>query len=73
MKFLIAIDCDNAAFDDLSFAHEIERILWTTAGKLKVQYPTKPEYVHDMVETGPLRDVNGNTVGAWTLDYEGRS
>lgn len=58
MKFAIAIDMDNAAFEDANGA-EVARILEDAAravyGSLNVG------------DTGPLRDVNGNKVGTWSV------
>lgn len=61
MKFLVQIDCDNAAFDDRNA--EVARILHELANKVKcgdvdnhigrTQYRT-------------LHDINGNSVGGAT-------
>lgn len=53
MLFRLTIDSSNAAFDD---AAEVARILRELALTIEAE-PNRSK--------GPLRDVNGNTVGAW--------
>jgi hypothetical protein len=58
MAFKVEFATDSAAFSD-DFSNEVSRILcklgdefrdgWTPSGK----------------ESGPIKDVNGNTVGGW--------
>jgi hypothetical protein len=57
MKFVVEIDCDNAAFeaeegDDVGRATEVARILEVAADK-----------VRNMYESVTLYDINGNNVG----------
>lgn len=56
MKFIIEIDCDNAAFADECDA-EVARILRSFADKLTAR-------TVDLHDWPTLRDVNGNRVGA---------
>lgn len=52
MEYRITIDLDNAAFEDNP--NELARILESLA---------EPTYNHHEAYTGPLKDINGNTVG----------
>jgi hypothetical protein len=52
----IKFKTDNAAFED-GFMTECARILRELATELE-------EYGND---NGPIRDINGNTIGSWTL------
>jgi len=59
MKITININMDNAAFEDEG---EVKRILNTMVDRMD-----------DIVrpgDGGKLRDVNGNTVGNWTVEEE---
>jgi hypothetical protein len=56
MRFFVAIDCDNAAFEDQPGA-EVARILLEIARKTPLFSFAHPE------STYPLRDVNGNICG----------
>lgn len=58
MKFLLRIECDNAAFEQCSGA-EVARILRSLAEQIE----------GDSLECGigKLRDINGNQVGKWTV------
>lgn len=55
MRFNLSIDCDNAVFEDEP-ATEIARIMATVA-----------ERVTEGGIGGNVRDLNGNTVGGWTV------
>lgn len=61
MKFIIQIDCDNAAFDGEPLG-EIVRILEVEVKKMK-------RWVGDGATAwnGGLQDINGNTVGRAVL------
>jgi len=54
MKFKLNFNMDNAAFGDPDL--EIARILHEIADK-----------VERGIQGGPVRDINGNNVGAWTI------
>ena len=54
MKYVIEIDCENAAFEEEP-AREIVRILRHVADQLAWEYVP-----HDVIQ---LRDLNGNRVG----------
>ena len=56
MTFSLEIECDNAAFET-GLRYEIERIVRRALDDLK-----------DGAIDGKLRDVNGNTVGEWSLE-----
>jgi hypothetical protein len=56
-KFLLELDTDNEAFAE-DWAIEVRRIL-----KALVVGEHGPRYDRD---AGTVRDVNGNTVGAWS-------
>lgn len=63
-RFNLSIDMDNAAFDpdllDGSPNAEVARILRDLADRLDSDEGS-------MAAQGSVRDVNGNTVGTWTL------
>lgn len=52
----IEFNTDNAAFDDGCW-EEINRILKDISDKVRFGY-----------EYGPVRDINGNKIGQWSLD-----
>lgn len=56
-KFTLAINCDNAAFEDVGAPFEIARILSEVAEKLDTG-----SY------RGSIRDANGNVVGSYALE-----
>jgi hypothetical protein len=56
MKFTLEINCDNAAFEGSGRNFEVVRILH----KLGKDFARSDS---DAMESGNLRDVNGNTVG----------
>lgn len=56
MKFILEIDCDNAAFEP-DAKREIARILRRAASKID----DNDSYQH-------LRDINGNKVGKWEIE-----
>ena len=53
-RLVVSIECDNAAFEDLS--HECARILRAVAEKLKAGR-----------EEGKIMDANGNSVGRFEI------
>jgi hypothetical protein len=55
MKLKLEVQCDNAAFGD-AFEAELARILRVAADRIA-----------QGADRGNLRDVNGNTVGAFKL------
>jgi hypothetical protein len=57
MKFVMEVECDNAAFEGDELYMEMERIF---AG------------LHDRLHThsGTIRDSNGNRVGKWAFEGE---
>lgn len=57
MQFSLTIDTDNAAFEDTD--SELKRCLEATARVVGCSGTFRGE--------GPILDVNGNTVGRWTL------
>lgn len=57
--FHLSIEIDNAAFQDNNAPHEIARILREAADKIA-----------DGQTLGKLRDINGNTVGAFNYDQD---
>ncbi len=65
MKFTLEIDCEGAAFGetDAERCEEIARILRRTAERFQTNLYAAPI-------TRGLVDLNGNTVGQWTLDAE---
>lgn len=58
MNVTVTIDTDNAAFAD-DAGWEVARILRELADRLAVD-------IHQC-HAGPIRDVNGNTCGTWTV------
>jgi hypothetical protein len=56
MRFMLQIDCDNAAFEGDELYMETGRIVATVA-----------ELVSDGQTSGFCRDSNGNRVGTWSL------
>jgi len=62
MRFVLTMDCGNAAFDDEMRDVEIARILRETA--------TKIEEGDSLVPSWSLYDINGNNVG--TAEIRGR-
>lgn len=58
--FTLTINTDNAAFEDKAVGFEVARILHALANDLE---DCGPDHVTKM-----LRDINGNTVGSWTLE-----
>ena len=57
VKFILEINCDNAAFDE-SPATEVARIVRNAA-----------ERVEEGIWPGNLRDSNGNTVGSFRFSH----
>ena len=55
--FVVEFSCDHAAFDEGSISEEIARIL----GKLAERFRS------DGCSSGPIRDINGNTIGSYGL------
>jgi len=55
MKFVMEIECDNAAFEEAP-GHELARIIETAAVR-----------VREGVHWGKLRDINGNQVGRFDI------
>lgn len=62
--FTISINTGNAAFKE-NLDEEIARILTELAERSIRHGYMIPS------DTGKLRDVNGNTVGSWTLELDG--
>lgn len=66
-KFTLTINTDNAAFDaEADDAHQTEHDNARNAEVARIL-----RYAADRVEygtIGPLRDVNGNTVGSYSFD-----
>lgn len=62
-RFTLAIECDNAAFDEL--AVELARTLRHVAATVEVA--DSAERLHG---SSPVRDVNGNTIGAWHFEAD---
>lgn len=56
MTFKLEIETDNAAFEE-DPAPELRRLLFVVA-----------EHVHAGRKDGKVQDVNGNTVGAWSIE-----
>lgn len=54
-QFTLSIDTDNAAFGD-DASHEVSRLLDEASEQMKNGFTS-----------GYLRDVNGNSVGHWSL------
>lgn len=64
MKIQIELNCDNAAFNDLGFRFEVERILDTCKHKIEAQLRRSDGCVCTAPEVDDkLLDINGNTVG----------
>lgn len=59
MAFTLKIETDNAAFDE-NHGEEVARILREIADNLN--------FGNVFGLDGTARDINGNTVGEWTLD-----
>ncbi len=57
MRFLVEIDCDNAAFED-DPTHEVVRLLRQIVRRLE----------KDGESRGGLRDVNGNSCGSYKYE-----
>lgn len=57
MSFILAINTDNAAFEDDEHHHELARILLWCAERIEC----------DGVTESAIMDVNGNTVGVYRL------
>lgn len=57
VAFKLTIETDNAAFQDGEPAFEVARILREVADAME-----------NGTNEGPVRDVNGNRVGTFTLD-----
>lgn len=53
----IQFDTDNAAFEELGYWEQIDAILKDISYKVRLGY-----------EYGPVRDMNGNKIGQWSLD-----
>ncbi len=63
MKLTIRIEMGNAAFED---AGELGRILQEVADRL-----SSPFLIGRRTEVArPIKDINGNTVGEWTVSPE---
>lgn len=61
IKYVLEIDCDNAAFGD-DAAAEVARILKEESNRLREVYIKSHHELGDWA-VKPLRDVNGNRVG----------
>lgn len=61
MKFVLHIDCDNAAFEDGAYG-EVARILGEAAIQIEQQGRL------GSASGGTLRDLNGNRVGGWWVE-----
>lgn len=62
--FTLKIETDNAAFADGSGPYELERILKEVGEAIRLSLVDVPGQTAE----GRLRDVNGNTVGEWSLN-----
>lgn len=62
MRFVLDIECDNAAFEDENAITEVARILKQTAFDVDLNYSTFPR----------ISDANGNPVG-WAGFIDGAS
>ena len=62
MKFEIAFNLDNAAFDDIDKSYEIARILRELANGFD-------EGAYDLTydKYRNVKDINGNVIGTWRL------
>lgn len=60
MRFVLAINMDNAAFED-DAGDELRRILRHLSRDIIGDHP-------EVGDDGRVRDANGNTVGAWHVD-----
>ena len=61
MKFKIAFDTDNAAFEDDNGPHEIARVLRRIADDFEAGRNGKlPDGI-----PASIRDINGNCIGEW--------
>lgn len=58
--FNLEIKCDNSAFGDGMLQHEIARILRKLADKIEGE---------PLELSGGLRDINGNRVGSFHINY----
>ena len=63
----LKIATDNAAFADGEGPHEIARILRELADKVTSSDFRVDTFENNYNESGPVRDINGNTVGEWSL------
>ena len=61
MRFILEIDCANAAFDDEGLAFETARLLRLAADEVDTCSPGICHY---------LRDINGNTVANFSFTSE---
>mgnify|MGYP003418159046 CR=1 FL=1 len=52
----IQFNTDNAAFEEYGLWEETDRILKDISYKIRLGY-----------EYGPVRDINGNKIGTWSL------
>lgn len=59
MKFLMSVDCDNAAFTEGGLPDELGSIIEGVAEKIR----------HGQ-NAGNLRDSNGNRVGAFSVEED---
>lgn len=57
-EFTLIFDLDSSAFQDGDGAQEIARIMKDIAEKV------------DFMDHGPVHDINGNFVGAWSTHWE---
>ena len=57
MEFLVKIKVDNAAYDNQPIQYQLIDNLKEIIAKLE-----------DSNEWGSVKDINGNTVGNWSLD-----
>ena len=57
--FRLIVDTSNAAFEGAARGQELGKLLREVATDLEAGY-----------SGGPLRDLNGNTVGRWSVDPE---
>lgn len=55
--FKLQFDTDNAAFEDGADAAEIRRILQEVAERVACNWIS-----------GPINDINGNTIGWWSYE-----
>lgn len=65
ITFVLAFNCDNAAFADDLLVPEIKRLLKLVRWRFGEAAKANPAILNE-----PVTDVNGNTIGKWYLDYD---